>query len=321
MNENVIHNGIAHKQLSFSLANRRGGSNLTFQYTHTFLIISEFRASYFSNRNNSNIKMKQYFPQILSWSTQDDILSKQLTEVQDGICIFNDVELKMPITSMRNTFCRIYENNNLAKRLNEVYPIRGIFKDGSLNLDHVDQKVLLDLSPARLRSIVENDKELIGDLGEDFWNIVLFYNAVQKNIISRLIPLAEQGISGQTMDIHNQFNYNYRMVDYYPVRKETRRCGEHRDYGSFTLIFQDGTVGGLEVFSNGLWSPIPPDAGIIFLWGWSAEILSNRRIRAPLHRVVSVTGDGNLAPRRNAAIFFVAPGKSDFIFQTAFTQQ
>lgn len=264
------------------------------------------------------LKMVRTFPATVSWSTQDSKLCKQLVELDEGICILEDIGLEAPISSIKNTFRKIYGDPNLSSRLNDVYPARGIFKDGSQkSLRNVDQKVSFDLSPVRLRAIVENDTELVEDLGEDFHQILAFYNNVQEKVIRRLIRLAEMGINdGNEMNIHQEMNLNSRLVDYYPVKSTGTRCGEHRDYGTFTLIFQDGSVGGLEVLTNGSWVPVPPNAGMIFLWGWSAAILSNGRIQAPLHRVVTPQTDGNqnLAARRNAAIFFVAPGESPIRF-------
>lgn len=257
--------------------------------------------------------MVRNFPATLSWSTQDDELCKQLADAEEGICILKDIGyLEAPMLSIKNIFRKIYGDPQLSQRLNDVYPIRGIFKDGSRkSFQNVDQKVAFDLSASRLRAIVENDEDLVNDLGDDFHKILTFYSHVQEKVIPRLTGLAEKAINdGSEMNIHQQMNYNYRLVDYFPVQSKTPRCGEHRDYGTFTLIFQDGSVGGLEVFSNGSWVPVPPNADMIFLWGWSAAILSNGRIQAPLHRVVTAQKDKSdtLASRRHSAIFFVAPG-------------
>lgn len=256
--------------------------------------------------------MVRNFPSTLSWSAQDGELCKQLADAEEGICIIQDIGLEAPTLSIKNIFRKIHGDPELSQRLNDVYPTRGIFKDGSKkSLQNVDQKVAFDLSPSRLGAILKNDLDLVNDLGDDFRQILTFYGSVQEKIIPRLIGLTEKAINdGREMNIHQQMNYNYRLVDYYPVQSNTSRCGEHRDYGTFTLIFQDGSVGGLEVFGNGAWVPLPPNADMIFLWGWSAAILSNGRIQAPLHRVVSTQKDkgDTLASRRNSAIFFVAPG-------------
>ena len=123
----------------------------------------------------------------------------------------------------------------------------------------------------------------------------------------------------------------YRMVDYYArggewVGEEEEgvppRCGEHRDYGTMTLIFQDET-GGLEVFvegeegEEGEWVPVPGGETVL-LFGWCTKVRSNDRMNAALHRVVNPKGrergqeevkeeKEEEVPRRMAAILFIAP--------------
>jgi len=103
------------------------------------------------------------------------------------------------------------------------------------------------------------------------------------------------------------------MVDYYSraEKSEAPRCGEHRDFGTFTLIFQD-EVGGLEMQTpDGSWRPIPVGKGAVLLFGWCTKIRSNDRMPATLHRVnnaLPIHADGqNVIPRRTSAILFVAP--------------
>ena len=116
--------------------------------------------------------------------------------------------------------------------------------------------------------------------------------------------------------------HNYRLVDYYPrpVASPAPRCGEHRDFGLMTLIFQDD-AGGLEVFVNGAWQPVhtsgayskPNSAVCVF--GWCARIRSNDRIAAVLHRVrdsearLEAADVKGVVPRRNSAVLFVAPAR------------
>merc|ERR1719187_1053364 len=109
------------------------------------------------------------------------------------------------------------------------------------------------------------------------------------------------------------------MVDYPPrlpsyLRDQSEhgpRCGAHRDFGTFTLIFPDG-ISGLEVMlceETGLWHPIEVSASsAILLFGWCANIRSNDRIPATLHRVVDAApGANGVVPRRQSAVFFLAP--------------
>lgn len=97
---------------------------------------------------------------------------------------------------------------------------------------------------------------------------------------------------------------NFRLCDYHPdtaAPESSNGCGAHTDYGTFSIIFQDGTAGlELEDVDDG-WSPVPGDATVI-LTGWCALVLSGGRIRAARHRVRRVLG-----VRRLSAVLFVAP--------------
>lgn len=87
---------------------------------------------------------------------------------------------------------------------------------------------------------------------------------------------------------------NLRLLHYPPVRKSVFkenpnqvRAGEHSDYGSITLLFQDA-VGGLEVKSpKGTWVRATPIPGTIvvnagdLLSRWSNDIISSTK-----HRVI-----------------------------------
>lgn len=116
---------------------------------------------------------------------------------------------------------------------------------------------------------------------------------------------------------HKMRNMNFRLCDYNPVTaapESENGCGAHTDYGTISIIFQDGTAG-VELedpAAPGGWSPVPGDA-IVILTGWCAVILSGGRISAARHRVrrsprvrrlgaetqcgsVPCTGLGNQAP-------------------------
>ena len=98
------------------------------------------------------------------------------------------------------------------------------------------------------------------------------------------------------------------------------RCGAHRDFGTLTLIFPNGTSG-LEVLSEDgkTWRPLEVSSGsAVLLFGWCANIRSNNRIPAALHRVEDARGQKEasmeVVPRRMSAILFVAPA-SDTVLQ------
>ncbi len=78
----------------------------------------------------------------------------------------------------------------------------------------------------------------------------------------------------------------------------------HTDAGFLTIVLQD-SVPGLEVCVDGAWRPVPPLQGALTVnVGDMAQVLSNGRYRAPLHRVAVPR-----APRHSAAFFYnPAPG-------------
>ncbi|KAJ5973805.1 hypothetical protein N7481_011015 [Penicillium waksmanii] len=69
----------------------------------------------------------------------------------------------------------------------------------------------------------------------------------------------------------------------------TKLSGTYSDYGTFSIIFQDG-VSGLELEeAPGVWVPAPGDANVI-LTGWCVVVLSGGRISAAKHRVRRMPG-------------------------------
>jgi isopenicillin N synthase-like dioxygenase len=80
-------------------------------------------------------------------------------------------------------------------------------------------------------------------------------------------------------------------------------CSAHTDYGTFSIIFQDGTAG-LEMEAPeapSKWVPVPGNATILSC-GWCAVVLNGGKIAAVRHRVRRVPG-----VRRLSAVLIVAP--------------
>lgn len=89
------------------------------------------------------------------------------------------------------------------------------------------------------------------------------------------------------------------------------RYGAHTDYQTYTLLMQDPTVGGLEVFkpapdgaqgAGGAWVPVPP-GGLVVNAGDLTELWVNGRWRSAMHRVSNCA----LAERRLSLAFFTGP--------------
>lgn len=110
--------------------------------------------------------------------------------------------------------------------------------------------------------------------------------------------------------IKDDCHFNYRSAHYYerPSSLVAPRCGEHRDFGYFTMIDCDSP--GFEVYnsSEGLFQPVvvPEKGSLLLLFGWCSQIKSNGRISACLHRVVDSVKAG-IVPKRTSAVLFVAP--------------
>lgn len=174
-------------------------------------------------------------------------------------------------------------------------------------------KRVLDLSPERFRDILLADPTIFSDLQESSDE-----NNIQEIIdfwmnLTDLAPKIIDALSVATgcEDLSTDSHYNYRAVDYYerPVGERPPRCGEHRDFGTCSLIFS--SCGGLEVFVDNQWQRVATDSSptsAILLFGWCTQIRSNGRIPAVLHRVVDdEPTTSNLVPRRISAVLFVAP--------------
>jgi isopenicillin N synthase-like dioxygenase len=81
--------------------------------------------------------------------------------------------------------------------------------------------------------------------------------------------------------------FHYRMVDCYYEHNDlvvaAPRCGEHRDFGSFTLI--QSTHRGLQVNMDDKWHDVPlvPEGSAILIFGWCTQIaLFQRSHSCPL---------------------------------------
>lgn len=100
---------------------------------------------------------------------------------------------------------------------------------------------------------------------------------------------------------------------YYPrISKEVKpgqvRCGEHSDYGSITLLFQDD-VGGLEVKPVGAdYIPATPIPGTVLvnlgdlMQRWTAD-----KLVATKHRVLIPEEEVMLSKGRQSIAFFIHP--------------
>ncbi|KAI2475641.1 Oxidoreductase 2OG-Fe oxygenase family [Pyrenophora tritici-repentis] len=225
-----------------------------------------------------------------------------------GVALISSLPVRPPISAIQNLFTRLYAERSLASRLNATYPKRGVFKDACLVPDaspEIDQKTTVDLSIGRLKSLREMDPDLVEELGENFEDIMKFYTYIETEVLP-VITRATSNISDLELELtHNGTNNHLRLIDYFPCSNPSApRCGEHRDYNTYTIVFQDGAVGGLEFEVDGVWKSVPASVDAVISWGWCAAILTNDEVKAAKHRVLRTWP---VAQRRTTAVVFVAP--------------
>jgi hypothetical protein len=257
--------------------------------------------------------MKLHIPSV-SLNESVDVIASQIEEAKHGLIHVHDIgeeDMNPPFDTMQGLFDELCANDVLGDRLNQAYTNNLVYKDSyakGKGGPTVDRKRVLDLSPERLEAIAKIDPELL-QLDSRLDEALLFWGKLRR-LSSNLTQALAQAIG--TDDVLKDVAFNYRMVDYYAQKKneeESRaapRCGEHRDFGWYTLIFAKEP--GLQVqVEDGSWVDVVPPVGgdgAILMFGWCTQIRSNGRIPAALHRVVE---NDDEEKRRTTAIFFVAP--------------
>lgn len=226
---------------------------------------------------------------------------------------FLPTSLSAPFSTIRQLFDHLRSNPHLAASLNATYPLRGVFKTAATSNPLSDQKLTLDLSPSRIARIPCTLTEELDGVGLS--EIVKFFEGVVSKHFEPVMEALSAAIPGMSglagrhdllKATHRERNINFRLCDYTPSTADPvseNGCGAHRDYGTFSIIFQDGTPG-LEVEDEtypGGWRAIPGDSTVV-LGGWCAYILSGGELRAVRHRVRRTPG-----VRRLSAVLFVAP--------------
>jgi len=93
--------------------------------------------------------------------------------------------------------------------------------------------------------------------------------------------------------LHNGNNDAVRLLKYHPGDATTgNRCKEHSDYGTLTLLMNDG-IGGLEAFIDGEWKPVPYVEGCVVVnIGSLLSEWTRQELKATLHRVAGPASIG-----------------------------
>jgi len=144
-------------------------------------------------------------------------------------------------------------------------------------------------------------------------DILTFYEACTElaNKVLQAFALALELPEDFFATNHNQQNHTLRLLHYPPLSQPPKlkqvRAGEHSDYGSITLLFQN-EVGGLEVrTASGEWiaaSPIPDT--VIVNTGDLMERWTNHVFCSTKHRVM-IPNDDTVKQSRYSVAFFCHP--------------
>ncbi|KAB7494551.1 putative 2-oxoglutarate-dependent dioxygenase [Armadillidium nasatum] len=145
---------------------------------------------------------------------------------------------------------------------------------------------------------------------------------ILSDLLKKLLRCLEIGLDlpfGTLLDQHTNINSEssvtaLRLIHYPPILFEVPenciRCGEHTDYGTVTLLFQDN-IGGLEVKNrNNEWVQAHPVPGAILVnVGDMLQTLTSGRLVATPHRVLIPEEERLKRCSRKSVAFFVNPNK------------
>jgi len=170
----------------------------------------------------------------------------------------------------------------------------------------------LEREPTDLPAALTQNRWIPGN--ERFRALLLeFFDACSQtaNHVFRAFALALDLPESFVVDRHRQREHTLRLLHYPPLPAQPKpgqvRAGEHSDYGSLTLLFQDN-VGGLEVQTvAGEWVPAPYiPATVLVNTGDLMQRWSNDIFRSTRHRVALPTHD-QAARSRYAIAYFCQP--------------
>lgn len=224
--------------------------------------------------------------------------------LSSDVLLLTDPSIQAPFDAIRRLFHHLRASPDAAAALNATYPKRGISKTAAAHNATSDQKFTVDLSPSRTSLVSDSLRASLAPHGLDA--ILSFFHAASTAYIAPILATLSAAAGADLAPYHRGLNLNWRLCDYNPATvapQDSNGCGEHTDYGTFSIIFQDG-VAGLELESlekPGEWTSIPGDATVV-LADWCALVLSGGKVRALKHRVRRTPGVQSLS-----AVLFVAP--------------
>ena len=224
--------------------------------------------------------------------------------ITTGLVFVRNLPMRPDFLSIQRLFDKLYQNPMLAARLTGGFNRGGSWTGN----DAVDDKASLGFNSQILQTI--RITPLLRVMGPEFERTVTFFEAIQSQLVPLVLGATSDVIANSSgepnselWEIHREGNCNFRLIDYHRPTGSTRQgAREHRDAGTATIIFQDGS-GGLEIQDpqTETWHTVPPNE-IVVMWGRAGHLFSGGRIRAVNHRVRDIP-----TSRRNVAVCFIAP--------------
>jgi hypothetical protein len=81
-------------------------------------------------------------------------------------------------------------------------------------------------------------------------------------------------------DEYVRWRTSLRLIDCFPCPELSVPDVGTLGFHTYTNVFQDGGVGGLEFEVGGAWRPVPASVDAVISWDWCAAILTNDAIKA-----------------------------------------
>jgi isopenicillin N synthase-like dioxygenase len=208
---------------------------------------------------------------------------------------------------------------------------RGYFDD-ELTKQRRDWKQCLDFGVPRSRdwNTLDDDAENLcldgwnqlppTDLLPDFRPIVTRYFDACAKLSDRIAILMAKGLgldeNAGILQALRENHSSYLRTNFYPTCTVTDERGErplgispHQDAGFLTVLLQDENCHSLQVWKNDQWITVHPEPGSFTInTGDMAQVWSNGRYKAPLHRVLSSD-----SKERFSAPFFYNPPYSTMV--------
>lgn len=181
-----------------------------------------------------------FLPKV-SVNASTDTIAKVISSSRNGVLMISDLP-HVSFNEIADAFDHLASHPEITDRLNKAYAKNLVYKDAyrgpksitSYEGGLVDMKRVLDLSPERLLEISRNDPHLAlhkGALGQT----LAYWDKMHEYVAPKIVEAVSEAVGSPA--VKEDASFNFRMVDYYERQRDTisPRCGEHRDFGSFTL--------------------------------------------------------------------------------------